>query len=273
MLAVIHESIETLLRDKGLIDSSDVDISFEVPRDEWVRSLTRPTINLFLFDVAENTEKRDTNPYTSVAGGKAERRLPPRRIDLFYMVSVLTTDVADEHEVLWRVLATLMRYQQLPQEVLSESLRSVTPPLAARLAGKDDTRSFLDLWSALATRPRPALAYVLTAPMDLAISIEAPLVLTRTARYRRIATSDHAEGDVRTQIGGIVRDTDGRPLPNVLVNPDDSSQRSITDADGRFVLRSVREGRVTVMVGRDGEVQRQVSLQVPGESYDIVLER
>ena len=273
MLAAIHDSVATLLYDKGRIDPNEVDVSFEVPRDDWVRSLTRPTINLFLFEVVENTEKRETSPYTNISGGKAERRLPPRRIDLSYMVSVLTTDVEDEHEVLWRVLATLMRYQQLPQEILAESLRPVTPPIAARLAGREDSRSFSDLWTALGTRPHPALAYVLTAPMDLAITIEAPLVLTRTARYRRLAGDDGGRQEFGIQIGGVVRDAKGRPLANVLVHPDDSTQRSMTDAGGRFVLHSVREGQIAVTVGRPGEVERHVSLRVPGESYDIVLDR
>jgi uncharacterized protein DUF4255/carboxypeptidase family protein len=273
MLAAIHDTIATLLYEKGRIDPNDVDVSFEMPRDEWVRSLTRPTINLFLFEVAENMEKRETSPYTNISSGRAERRLPARRIDLSYMVSVLTTEVEDEHEVLWRVLQTLMRYQQFPQETLADALRSVTPPITTRIAVKDDVRGFSELWTALDTRPHPALAYVLTAPMDLAIAIEAPLVLTRTARYRRMAGDSSGRHEVVIQIGGFVRDAKGRPLANVLVHPDDSSQRSMTDADGRFVLHGVREGQIAVTVGRPGETERHVSLRVPGESYDIVLDR
>jgi len=274
MIDAIHHTIETLIYDKGRIDRNEVDISFDVPRDDWVRSLTRPTINLFLFDVVENADKRETNPYTSIGNGKAERRMPPRRIDLSYMVSVLTTDVQDEHHVLWRVLATLMRHQQFPPDVLPDVLRSVTPPITTRLAGKDDPRAFSDLWTALGTRPRPALAYVLTAPLDLAITIEAPLVLTRTARYLSlVADGDDVRREVGIHIGGVVRNSSGHPLPDVLVHREDSSEAVVTDIDGRFVLNSVHEGEMTVTVGRVGGPQRQVSLQVPGPSYDIVLDR
>jgi uncharacterized protein DUF4255 len=272
VIDAIHHTIEALIYDKGRIDPNEVDISFDVPRDDWVRSLTRPTINLFLFDVVENADKRETNPYTTIGNGKAERRLPPRRIDLSYMVSVLTTDVEDEHQVLWRVLATLMRHQQFPQDVLADVLRSVTPPITTRLAGKDDPRAFSDLWTALGTRPRPALAYVLTAPLELAIAIQAPLVLTRTARYRRLAADD-ASREIGIHIGGVIRDSSGHPLSDVLVHREDSSDAAVSDIDGRFVLHGVREGEMTVTVGRVGGQQRRVSLHVPGESYDIVLDR
>ena len=107
MLNAINQAFASLLRDRGLIDPLDVDVRFDVPSEEWVESLTRPTVNAFLFELHENTDKRDSAPVTTINGGRAERRMAPRRIDLMYMVSVVTADVEDENELLWRVLATL----------------------------------------------------------------------------------------------------------------------------------------------------------------------
>src|SRR5688500_15689657 len=98
-----NQALQQLLWSMGQIDSEEVDIRFEAPTKDWVASLTRPTINLFLFDVQENTEKRETNVQTIRSNGKAERRMPPRRFDLRYMVSALTTEIEDEHQLLWRV--------------------------------------------------------------------------------------------------------------------------------------------------------------------------
>jgi hypothetical protein len=272
MLSAIHTAVQTLLRDRGLIDALDVDVSFEVPQDEWVRSLTRPTVDLFLFEVQENTEKRDSSPQTTVNGGRAERRMPPRRIDLYYMVSVLTADVEDEHELLWRVLATLMKYQQFPPEVLPDALRSIAPPMTARIASRDDARNLLDLWSALDTEPHPAICYVLTAPMDLALTIEAPLVLTRTARYRKMASGDQVSRDVGVQIGGTVRDSIGHPVADVTISPAGTGQGSVTASDGRYILQGIPEGAVMLTVARNGQEQKRVQVRVPGDSYDIVLD-
>ena len=85
--------------------------------------LVRPTVSLFLFDLVENTEMRQSNFPVTRASDHAERRMPPRRVDLRYMVSALTTEIEDEHRLLWRVLATLLKYPQVPDELLPEELR------------------------------------------------------------------------------------------------------------------------------------------------------
>ena len=277
MLSAISLAVRTLVHDLGQIDALDVDVTFEAPSREWAASVTRPTINFFLFDLDENTDRRDGTPQMTVAGGQARRCLPPRRIDLSYMVSVLTGDVDDEHELLWRVLRTLMKHQQFPVEVLTGDAQTASPPIVARVATRDDSRSLLEIWSAFGVEPHPALCYVVTAPMDLALAVEAPLVLTRTARHRRLTSSardaPRASGDeVRIQIAGTVRNGAGEPLAGVTVVPEGSGRGVLTALDGRYVLRGLSEGTVSVLVGRrDGGV-KPVQLQVPSRSYDIVLD-
>ncbi|HEU5317664.1 MAG TPA: Pvc16 family protein, partial [Chloroflexota bacterium] len=58
MLPDIARALEQLLHERGGISPREVDVRFEAPTTEWVDSLTRPTINLFLCDVRENTELR-----------------------------------------------------------------------------------------------------------------------------------------------------------------------------------------------------------------------
>jgi hypothetical protein len=270
MLAKIHHAVESLLHEQGRIDN-EVDVRFDAPTADWIASLTRPTVNLFLFDVQENTEKRETNVQTVYNNGKAERRLPPRRFDLRYMVSALCTEIEDEHELLWRMLSTLMKYQQLPQEVLPESLRSLEPPLTTRIANKEEGSNFLDIWSALGTPPHPALGYIVTVPLDLDIAIQAPIVLTRTTHYGR-TTRDEVTMETAIHIGGIVRSKEGQPLDGLNVKLDSSANNgSTTDDSGRYVLR-VPGGPVSLSVLQHGKIQKRVKLKVPSDSYDIVLD-
>ena len=273
MLNAINQAFASLLRDRGLIDPLDVDVRFDVPSEEWIQSLTKPTVNAFLIEVHENTDKRDSAPVTTINGGRAERRMAPRRIDLTYMVSVVTADIEDENELLWRVLATLMKYQQFPPEVLPDALRTVTPPLIARIAAKEEARNTVDIWSALGTEPRPTIGYVVTAPMDLAMAIQAPLVLTRTARYRRVGAHADQPSHVGVQIGGFVKNRAGDPVANVLVCHNGSENGCITKADGQYVLRGVPEGPIRLTVREHGHEQKTMDVRVPAASYDIVLDR
>src|SRR4029453_10308911 len=129
MLNEINKAFESLLRERGLIDPLDVDVRFDMPSEEWIESLTPPTVNTFLSALPENPPKRDSAPVTAIGGARAERRMAPRRIDLMYMVSVVTADIDDENELLWRVLATLLKHQQFPPDALPDSLRRGTTPL------------------------------------------------------------------------------------------------------------------------------------------------
>src|SRR5437588_155672 len=118
MLPDIHSSIQRVLYERGRIDPDEVDVRFERPSRQWVESLMLPTINLFLFDMAENTDRRNGAPQVGRANGQALMRVPPRRFDLRYMVSVFTTLIEDEATLLWRTLATLLRHSPLPAELL-----------------------------------------------------------------------------------------------------------------------------------------------------------
>src|SRR5260221_3969921 len=100
MIAESNTILATLLRQATGILSDEVDISFKPPTAEWVHSLLMPTINFFLFDLQENTDLRRTGMQTSRNGSQASHRMPPRRFDLRYMVSALTTEIEDEHLLL-----------------------------------------------------------------------------------------------------------------------------------------------------------------------------
>lgn len=165
-----------------------VEVFFAQPTKEWAASLTRPTINFFLFDLRENTERREVNPqvFRHQDEKTGERRMPPRRMDLSYLVSVFTADVSDEHALLWRVAATLMKFPELPNELLPKELQQASVPVLGRLSDKDSGRDFVEWWNGFGIPPRLALHYVLTVPLELDFALTAPLVLSKPeTRYRQ----------------------------------------------------------------------------------------
>lgn len=270
MLAGLHSSICKLLQEHGRIDPREVDIRFEAPTPELVQRMTRPTISIFLFDLHENTDLRQNSFSSTHTNGHSERRLAPRRVDLYYMVSVFSTEVDDEHLLLWRTLATMMKYHELPAELLPAELRQTELAVVTRTAQPDDRGSARELWNGLGTEPRPAIVYVITVPLDLDIVVKAPLVLTRTTEYS--SSFDTATFDSSHHIGGIVRQSDGDPLPGAHVTFDGRvAGGCVTDNAGRFVLPNVRTGTLALRVVPPDADATTVTLEVPSESYDIVI--
>jgi hypothetical protein len=256
MLLELHTILQRLLYERGQISPQEVEIRFEAPTQERVDRLLLPTVSIFLFEVQENVELRQ-NAYQTVRGnGRAERRPPPRRFDLHFMVSALSSEVEDEHQLLWRVLSTLVRYPQIPEELLPETVRLLEIPLVTQLCQGEESQRLLGIWNALGAQPRPALAYTVTVPVELATVIEAPLVFTRVARYQRFSSNPNTRlspeeqqaVEIGRKIGGVIRNKSGVALAGVRVSIEGRANESITNAEGRFVLSNVPVGQVNLRI-------------------------
>ena len=281
MLLTVHQVLRRLLYERGQISPQEVEIRFEAPTQDHIDRLLLPTINLFLFEVQENVELRQNTYQMTRGNGRAERRLTPKRFDLRFMVSALSSEIEDEHLLLWRALSTLVRHPQIPEELLPDPVRSLDIPLVTRLCENDEGGRLSSIWSGLGTQPRAALDYTVTVPVELDTVIEAPLVLTRVARYKRLS-SDELISETDVQIGGVVRNRHGEALVGVRVSIEGRASESITDDEGRFVLRNVPAGQVNLRV-TSVDSQSQVlavvaptpqSAQAAGEAgplYEIIL--
>jgi hypothetical protein len=320
MLLDINTTIASLLHGPGRIPADEVDVRFERPTRQWVEALARPTLSVFLFDLAENTDLRQTNMPVTRGQNGATFRKPPRRFDLWYLVSAITSDDEDEHLLIWRALATLLRYQQLPPQALAGAIDTVlrretgagmgavfaelaarpdltTAMLAERLAGLDAAPGLkarlqaliadppistriekgsegtrpLDLWGALDLPPRPALIYVVTAPVDLDITIEAPLVLTREVRLHN--SRDGVAAATLLRVGGTVLDREQRPVADATVQiKGRGMEPAVTDAEGRYALTPLAPGEITLVVTRPGAGEREYPITIPSDSYDVTVD-
>lgn len=272
MLPAIHGALRNLLHGEGQLSPLEVDVSFDAPTGQWIDRLTRPTVNLFLYSIQENVELRRNGQFATRQGDHGIRQLPPRRIDLRYMVSALAGDVDDTHQLLWRALSTLLKHQELPTEVLSEPLRHLDPPISARAAQPDDSKRLEDLWSALNAEPRPSFGYVLVAPLDLNVTFTTPLVFTRTLRVEQLRNGQAAGGtEMHRQIGGALRDKQGGPVAGASLRVAGHATHAISDGDGRFVLTGAPVGSVQLHIVLPSGVSQTVTLTVPSPSYEITL--
>jgi Pvc16 N-terminal domain len=169
---VIHDVDDSLrklvLRDA--VDGPGVEISFEAPTKEWAARRNAPTISVYLYDVREDVDRREVEleAVRGEDGRVLERRLPPRRFKLSYLVTVWTQRPEDEHRLLSSLLGCFLAHETLPEEVLPPSLaaqRNETLLTVALPPPKD--RSLADVWSALGGELKPSLDLVVTASFDV----------------------------------------------------------------------------------------------------------
>jgi Pvc16 N-terminal domain/Carboxypeptidase regulatory-like domain len=286
MLAGVNASIARLLHERGGLDPDEVEVSFRQPTHQWADSRVLPTVNCFLFAVEEFTDLRNNALQASPAqNGRVTQRLPPRRYNLRYQITAWSSEPADEHLLFWRALATLTRHNPLPEDLLAAEARAAGLPFHTRVGRPDEGPSPTELWSALTLPPRPALIYTVVAPLDLDITLDAPLVLSATLRVRRSSPAQEAAAapidpalatlDRETLlVGGVVRDRAGEPVAGAVVALAGSAQDSVTDTLGRYTLRIRRPGPtlVTVSTGAATPQTRTIVADRPSTVFDIDLD-
>jgi hypothetical protein len=173
MLHQLDESIETFLRSAVPLPPRDVDVAFEAPDGDWATGVSRPTVNLYLWDVRLNLDERNYGEeLIEDADGRRFRRDPLPRVDCRYLVTAWTADVRDEHSLLGSVLAALLLHPVIDEEYLLGALATVRPVPSLRLRSGDGSENS-DFWSALGGQLKPGLDLVVTATVDAAALVAA----------------------------------------------------------------------------------------------------
>jgi Pvc16 N-terminal domain len=176
MIDDVDDTLKELLAVKTPLDPGAIDIRFERPDKEWSASVSRPTVNVFLYDVRENHELRSSERYLARNGTTAVESRAPVRIDLSYLITAWTADVADEHQLLGRVLATLLRFPVLPPEVLKGSMQAQPLPPRVWIAQPERMPSPWEFWGHVDHGMKAALCLVLTTSLEPHAATAARLV-------------------------------------------------------------------------------------------------
>ena len=94
-----------------------VDIEFDAPSREWSGQLSKPTVNLFLYDLreAESAAHRASGRGPRSSNGRRVETRPPMVMECSYAVTAWTQAVEDEHRLLSQVLAILFAYPAAPR--------------------------------------------------------------------------------------------------------------------------------------------------------------
>lgn len=165
MIQDVDDTLKELLVTQMPINPvASIDVKFDMPNKDWSATVTKPTINLFLYDVRENHELR-SNDRTLARSADNKTGLvsrAPVRMDLSYLISVWTTDIADEHQLLGQVLNTLLQFPLLPDAVLKGSLQSQAFPVHAWIAQPERLPNPWEFWGHMDHGMKASLNFVLT---------------------------------------------------------------------------------------------------------------
>lgn len=269
MIHELDETLKQLLITEMHIENSEVEIQFDLPQRDWTAGVSKPTLNLYLYGITENTELRRNNWVVERGGnGQATKKRPPRRIDLTYLVTAWTSTVEDEHRLLWRALWALFRHPELPEELLQGSLRQTTMPIPTSVAQSDQMPNIADVWGVLDNELKPSLHLVVTLPLDLAQEMTSSLVFTKRIQVGQGLTREGPFEEI-TQIAGTVRDEGGQPVSGAMVSVRERGFTAQTDEDGRYTFPNLGEGQYTFVVSAPERETKEHSITVLAREYDL----
>lgn len=274
MIADVQQALRDLIYTEAQLPRDAIDVRFAAPTSAWVSGLTRPTLNFFLHDLRENTALRTMEFTHAPTPGGVQRHLAPRRMDLRFLVTVffkaqLDELGRDEWNVLWRVLAALLRQSEWEDRYVPAEVRRMDLGILGQVTQGDTLQT---VFTSLGLSLRPHLQYTVTVPLDLNVEGFSPLVLERDLSVRGGPNRDAPLTSQRRRSSWQLRAPDGRPLADALVRSD-SGARGYTDPTGTVHLDAPRDAVGTLHVlTLDGEThtltphtdQAQLTLDLPG---------
>lgn len=169
---MIHDVDETLreLVNREILNGSGskVDISFEAPTSEWASKRQGPVLNLYLYDIREDMHRRRVQfeEIRNEQGRVIDRKMPPRKFRLSYLLTAWTARPEDEHRLLSAALACFTSFDAFPEEVLQGALSDLGEHLRVTVSlPPGDDRGLSDVWLGLGGEMKPSLDIVVTTPI------------------------------------------------------------------------------------------------------------
>src|SRR6184192_559895 len=211
MIQDVDESLRALVK-RDALNGSKADVAFDAPNKEWSSRRNTPTVDLYLYDIREDLDQREVM-WEDIRGDSrdsrliTERRPPPRRFKLSYLVTAWTQRPEDEHRLLSSLLACFLRNPTIPADALSGSLAQARQPILLNIAlPPPQDRSISDVWSALGGELKAFLDLVVNAPFEIKLAIPAGPPVLEEPKF----TFERPDGEIEDVAVSAARSGKGR---------------------------------------------------------------
>jgi hypothetical protein len=290
VIAELDEVLRQLLIREIDIQGNEVDISFDPPKRDWSSRLSKPTVNLYLFDIRENLRLRGSEQFYTVnrPDGKSEVRRNPVRMDLRYLMTAWVKEAEDEHLLLSAALMALLRNPFVPEDLMQgllEQPQAVPLEIASFPPESGPVDKFSEIWGVLSNEMRPGILVTATLSMDPYKPLVFSQVRTRETRFvqdRSLpASSSGAVGQARVparkaasktywSVGGAVK-SEKYGLSTLSLVLVEKKQAVEMNEEGKFVLHGLPEGEYHLDIVHNAKILKRQILVVPAPDYEILV--
>ncbi|HVA75006.1 MAG TPA: DUF4255 domain-containing protein [Acidimicrobiales bacterium] len=189
MINEVDEVLRSLVKAE-VVQGTDVEVLFDAPTRDWASRRNTPTLDMYLYDIREDTRRRATGfiEARNEEGVVVDRSSLPRYIKLAYLITAWTQRPEDEHRLLSSVLACFMKYEIAPATFLTPLLAELETPVGLQIAyPPPEDRQVSDVWSSLGGDLKPSVDLVVTVPMVPAALYEIAQAVMKPMRLRSFA--------------------------------------------------------------------------------------
>lgn len=270
ILADLDESLKALL--KGELDRhgfDNIDISFDAPSNQWSSKLSKPTVNVFLYDLKESLERRQMQMNVQKTNGRVLEARPPLLLECTYAITPWSQAVQDEHRLLSQLLAILHSYPNLPTNLPGLSSTDQRFPLEGNVgAAKEGKANF---WNLINGQFKVSIDYEVLISIDSGSVLKrGPEVRTRSIRTRMSDGPPSTIAELHG-IGGTVSDPTGDLIANVWVVLPHQGLWTATDQNGYFVFKHVSPGKHPYYLRTPDGQSSEGEIEVPGKKTDLTI--
>ena len=175
MIGEIDDAIRALVKASDGI-AADIDVALDAPTKDWAARRNAPTVDLFLYDIREDTRRREYGFSSSATTAVIVTQRTPGAALLQAVLPRDGVDAATRGRApAARCAAALLPAVRRPaRPFVVETLAETGLPCSLTVAlPPPEDRAFADVWSALGGELKPSLDLVVTAPVARGLSYPA----------------------------------------------------------------------------------------------------
>jgi hypothetical protein len=263
----LDESIKALLIKEIPVRKNEIDIVFDQPTDEWSGSISRPTLDVYLYDIEENRQLRGAEQFSEkrLPDGSIEIRANPARVDLSYLITAWSKREQDQHHLLGLVMMALLRSPFMPGDCMAEGLRGHPVPITLSVAQLDDAKNWSDFWSTMDNKLRPGLTLRATLMIDPYRPVISSMVQSTEIQYQqKDSAPDELAYSKRYYVtaGEVISQ---KYSPEALTLVWEEKGQSLEMHQGMFVIQKAEPGTYHLSVRLQDRILKRHQFVVPSQ--------